>query len=286
MSGRAIRLVMVMRTRPVLMVAVPLRLLAGAVLVLQVALRRLAEPSLATCRAEPIGAAAVLNLMRAVRRHGHAAHRVNAGHAQNSSTTGGNPGRLRTAVVSYPREGGVYRPASRSRACRAWRLTTETMKRNNSRVLTIVIVTALTASAVLAVIGLLAQQNRPPDRADASDPQLVARGAVVYQQNCMACHGANLEGQPNWRRMNADGTLPAPPHDASGHTWHHSDQVLFDVTKWGSAAVAGSNFKSAMPVYAEVLDDADIWAVLAYIKSRWPPEIQDAQRARSGDTRR
>ena len=160
------------------------------------------------------------------------------------------------------------------------------MKRPNSRVLTIVIVTALTASAVLAVIGLLARQNRPPDRADASDPQLVARGAVVYQQNCMACHGANLEGQPNWQRMNADGTLPAPPHDASGHTWHHSDQVLFDVTKWGSAAVAGSNFKSAMPVYAEVLDDADIWAVLAYIKSRWPPEIQDAQRARSGDTRR
>lgn len=160
------------------------------------------------------------------------------------------------------------------------------MKRPNSRVLTIVIVTALTASAVLAVIGLLARQNRPPDRADASDPQLVARGAVVYQQSCAACHGANLEGQPNWQRMSADGTLPAPPHDASGHTWHHSDQVLFDVTKWGSAAVAGSNFKSAMPVYAEVLDDADIWAVLAYIKSRWPPEIQDAQRARSGDTRR
>ena len=157
---------------------------------------------------------------------------------------------------------------------------------DRNRVLTVVIAVALTASAVLAVIGLLAQQNRPPDRADASDPRLVARGAVVYQQSCAACHGANLEGQPYWRRMNADGTLPAPPHDASGHTWHHSDQVLFDVTKWGSAAVAGSTFKSAMPVYAEVLDDADIWAVLAYIKSRWPPEIQDAQRARSGDTRR
>ena len=157
---------------------------------------------------------------------------------------------------------------------------------DRNRVLIVVFAAALTASAVLAVIGLLAQQNRPPDRADASDQRLVARGAVVYQQSCAACHGANLEGQPNWQRMNADGTLPAPPHDASGHTWHHSDQVLFDVTKWGSAAVAGSNFKSAMPVYAEVLDDADIWAVLAYIKSRWPPEIQDAQRSRSGDTRR
>ena len=158
--------------------------------------------------------------------------------------------------------------------------------RINNRVLTVVIAAALTASAVLAVLGWVARQNRPPERADASDPRLVARGAVVYQQSCMACHGANLEGQPNWQRPNADGTLPAPPHDGTGHTWHHSDQMLFEITKWGSAAVAGAAFKSAMPVYDGVLDDGDIWAVLAYIKSRWPPEIRDAQRARAGDTRR
>ena len=156
----------------------------------------------------------------------------------------------------------------------------------NNRVISVVIVAALTASAVLAVLGWVARQNRPPDRADASDAELVARGAVVYQQSCMACHGANLEGQPNWQRPNADGTLPAPPHDASGHTWHHSDEILFEITKWGSASVAGSNFKSAMPVYADILEDSDIWAVLAFIKSRWPPEIQDAHRVRNGDTRR
>lgn len=160
------------------------------------------------------------------------------------------------------------------------------MKGINNRVLTVVIAAALTASAVLAGLGWWARQNRPQEHADASDPQLVARGAVVYQQSCMACHGANLEGQANWQRPNADGTLPAPPHDASGHTWHHSDRMLFEITKWGSAAVAGSSFKSAMPVYAGVLDDGDIWAVLAYIKSRWPPEIQAAQRARAGDARR
>ena len=156
----------------------------------------------------------------------------------------------------------------------------------NNRVISVVIVAALTASAVLAGLGWVARQNRPPDRADASDAELVARGAVVYRQSCMACHGANLEGQPNWQRPNADGTLPAPPHDASGHTWHHSDEMLFEITKWGSASVAGSNFKSAMPVYADILEDGDIWAVLAFIKSRWPPEIQDAHRARNGDTRR
>ena len=116
--------------------------------------------------------------------------------------------------------------------------------------------------------------------------QLVARGRIVYQQNCASCHGARLEGQPNWRQPNDDGTLPAPPHDVTGHTWHHADRMLFEVTKYGSASVAGAGFKSAMPVYAEILDDGDIWAVLAYIKSHWPADIQAAQSARSGDTRR
>ena len=156
----------------------------------------------------------------------------------------------------------------------------------NKRVHTIIAVSALAAAAILATAGYVLRQNDEPDRADASDVELVARGRIVYQENCASCHGARLEGQPNWRRMKPDGTLPAPPHDVTGHTWHHSDQLLFRITKFGSASVAGPGFKSAMPVYEDVLDDADIWAVLAYIKSHWPADIQAAQSARSGDTRR
>ena len=154
------------------------------------------------------------------------------------------------------------------------------------RVLATITVTALAAALVLAAAGYFVRHNREPDRADAGDARLVARGAIVYQQNCASCHGVRLEGQPNWRQPKADGTLPAPPHDVTGHTWHHSDAVLFQVTKWGSASVAGAGFKSGMPTYADVLDDGDIWAALAYIKSHWPPDIQAAQSARSGDTRR
>ena len=155
------------------------------------------------------------------------------------------------------------------------------------RVFTTITVFALAAAVVLAAAGIfLRQTNREPTWADAGDPGLVARGRIVYQQNCAACHGARLEGQPNWRQPNADGTLPAPPHDVTGHTWHHPDRMLFDITKYGSASVAGAGFKSAMPVYEGVLDDGDIWAVLAFIKSHWPPDIQAAQSARSGDARR
>ena len=155
----------------------------------------------------------------------------------------------------------------------------------NKRVYTIITVSALAAAAILATAGYVLRQNDEPDRADASDPELVARGRVVYQESCASCHGARLEGQPNWRQMKPDGTLPAPPHDVTGHTWHHSDQHLFQITKYGSASLA-PGFKSAMPLYEDVLEDADIWAVLAYIKSHWPADIQAAQSSRSGDTRR
>ena len=118
-------------------------------------------------------------------------------------------------------------------------------------------------------------------RADASDPDLVARGSTVYKQSCASCHGAELEGQPDWRVSKADGTLPAPPHDETGHTWHHSDYHLFQITKWGTAAVVGGDYRSDMRGFAEELDDSDIWAVLAYIKSRWPAHIKAAQAERS-----
>ena len=113
--------------------------------------------------------------------------------------------------------------------------------------------------------------------ADPSDGKLVALGQEVYRENCAVCHGANLQGQPSWRTRNDDGTLPAPPHDQTGHTWHHPDQVLFEYTKKGGAALAPPSFKSAMPGFEETLKDGEIWAVLAFIKSRWPEQVRKQQ---------
>ena len=136
---------------------------------------------------------------------------------------------------------------------------------------------AVTLAVVLAALWLFVWDSGGPDGADATSPDLVERGAVLYQQHCASCHGANLEGQPNWRERDADGMLPAPPHDVTGHTWHHSDALLFDVTKLGSTAVVGSDYMSNMPGFAETLSDSDIWAILSYIKSTWPPDIQEIQ---------
>lgn len=113
--------------------------------------------------------------------------------------------------------------------------------------------------------------------ADPTDSRLTQLGESVYVQHCAVCHGVNLEGQPNWRATKPDGKLPAPPHDASGHTWHHSDEVLFLLTKYGVSKLIGKEYPTDMPVYENVLTDDEIVAVIAYIKSTWPEEIAEAQ---------
>ncbi len=131
----------------------------------------------------------------------------------------------------------------------------------------------------------LSNRSEGPQRADASDPDLVALGATVYGEHCASCHGRNLEGEPDWRRRRSDGTLPAPPHDATGHTWHHSDEMLFRMTSEGPAAVAGKGYRSTMPGFAGILEDREIWASLAYIKSRWPADIRKTQARIDASTR-
>jgi len=110
---------------------------------------------------------------------------------------------------------------------------------------------------------------------------IIAQGRQIYSDQCAACHGADLEGQPDWRTPLASGRLPAPPHDESGHTWHHSDEVLFRIVKEGTAAIVGGGYESDMPGFADVLSDEEIRAVLDYIKSTWPERERSYQQRMS-----
>nr|WP_236545238.1 cytochrome c [Tropicimonas marinistellae] len=109
-------------------------------------------------------------------------------------------------------------------------------------------------------------------------------GAALYQEHCASCHGKELEGQPNWRVADENGVLPAPPHDETGHTWHHGDMLLFTYTRLGGAetlARQGLEFQSNMPGFGEILSDQEIWNILAFIKSTWPEHVQDIQAERT-----
>ncbi len=107
----------------------------------------------------------------------------------------------------------------------------------------------------------------------------IMEGEAIYKAECATCHGAQREGQPEWRTRRADGKLPAPPHDASGHTWHHPMDQLAAIVKFGMVPPhAPDGYVSDMPAFERKLSDRQILNVLAYIESTWPPEIK-ARRA-------
>lgn len=127
---------------------------------------------------------------------------------------------------------------------------------------------------------LVAQSGAPagaPVRIDPGDPELVVLGRRIYVDYCATCHGADREGEPDWRKRKEDGTMPAPPHDESGHTWHHPDGMLFAITKSGSQIVAPAGYETGMPGFADSLSDREISASIAFIKSHWPPQIRRRQ---------
>lgn len=134
---------------------------------------------------------------------------------------------------------------------------------------------AIGAAVVLATLGAAYALWPESDglQADPENRALVASGKAVYAAQCASCHGKRLEGQPEWRTRKADGRLPAPPHDETGHTWHHPDGVLFDIVKNGVGASLPTPYATDMPVFGPVLSDEEIWAVLAYIKSTWPESV-------------
>lgn len=107
----------------------------------------------------------------------------------------------------------------------------------------------------------------------------LSRGEAIYADACAACHGADLEGEPDWQSPGPDGRLPAPPHDASGHTWHHPDRVLLDITIRGTAAVVGGGYESNMPGFADSYSEEELRDVLEWIKTQWP-ERERAYQAR------
>ena len=138
----------------------------------------------------------------------------------------------------------------------------------------------LSALGVLLVGAVIYYLSSPANEAEANialkhkDAAVVDLGRAVYAENCASCHGVALGGQANWRQRDADGYLPAPPHDETGHTWHHPDSYLFLMTKYGIEIMIGKSYRNNMPAYEDKLTDEEILAALSYIKSTWSSRVQ------------
>ncbi len=113
--------------------------------------------------------------------------------------------------------------------------------------------------------------------ANADDVAAVAVGREVYMQRCASCHGKRLQGQPLWQLQDQYAGRRAPAHDESGHTWEHSDEELFHITRYGRFSTTPASVRSYMPAFGNVLDDGQILAVTAFIKARWPLSLRVSQ---------
>lgn len=106
-------------------------------------------------------------------------------------------------------------------------------------------------------------------------------GQTVYNAQCASCHGANGEGQFPDAPLEPDitGRYGAPPHNNTGHTWHHDDDLIIRIIREGGMGDAVNFY--IMPALGSVLSENEIDAVIAYIKTLWTPEQQAIQRERT-----
>ena len=115
----------------------------------------------------------------------------------------------------------------------------------------------------------------------------IFKGMELYTKNCASCHMGNLAGNPDWKSgVDDDGQRLPPPLNGTGHTWHHPDAHLFKITKHGiKPPLAPEGYESDMPAFEGMLSDGEIWAVLAFIKAKWPSRIQTRQTSINERTR-
>jgi mono/diheme cytochrome c family protein len=133
------------------------------------------------------------------------------------------------------------------------------------------IVAIAAALVILAAAGFYVLGPTPQRDKVAATAEDLALGARVYRKNCSSCHGLDGQGQPGWQTS----TSEAPPHDATGHTWRHPERSLFRYIKTGVLDdICKTDANPAMPKFKDTLSDDEIRAVLAYIASRWPPQIK------------
>ncbi|HEU4720851.1 MAG TPA: cytochrome c [Gemmatimonadaceae bacterium] len=135
---------------------------------------------------------------------------------------------------------------------------------------------ALAGGAVLSAPSLAAAQTKttakkattaskapakPAAKAAAAAKEQLPDGKQVYATTCAACHQSTGEG--------VAGVFPP----LAGSEWVSGDEaklariILHGVT--GPIEVAGETFNGMMPPWGPTMKDADIAAVLTYVRSAW-----------------
>ncbi len=128
------------------------------------------------------------------------------------------------------------------------------------------------ASSMLLACSSSTSDNGPASRTGGAPVPATRTGQEIYASNCAVCHGDAAQGQPSWHLTKEDGTLPPPPLNGEGHTWHHPDGFLYRIVSRGGTIQEGPgmpSFKSAMPAFGQQLSHEEIVEVIGYVKGLW-----------------
>jgi putative copper resistance protein D len=120
---------------------------------------------------------------------------------------------------------------------------------------------ALTAGALRAELAAPARQRNPLP----ATPEVVERGRVLFQQNCLPCHGASGRGDGPLA-----GSLPSLPANLRTRVPERPEGLLF-------ARVSDGMPGTPMPAFADRLSAEDRWRIVAFIRG-FDPDAPPAAR--------
>ena len=121
---------------------------------------------------------------------------------------------------------------------------------------------------IIASIVFLAGCN--PGGKEKSTDSIALSGEDIFNKNCISCHGSKGVGlAKSWKVKDENGNYPAPPLNGTAHTWHHSpSDLLYTINK------GGGEMGGMMPGFEQRLSEEKKLALIDYIYSLWPSEIQ------------
>ncbi len=128
------------------------------------------------------------------------------------------------------------------------------------------------SAAVQAALALSLAASAAYADDDPRGVQRITSGQAIYTVNCASCHGSRGEAAPGWDQPDVSGEMPPPPHDRKGHTWKHSDAMLYRIVANGWRDPFNKTHRLTMPAFAGVLSPSEIRDVVTYLKTLWSAE--------------
>jgi mono/diheme cytochrome c family protein len=106
------------------------------------------------------------------------------------------------------------------------------------------------------------------------DPASVTRGARLFEEHCVLCHGPQAQGHPDWQTPSDGSFAAAPPLNGTGNDWRRSRAALAATIQNG--ARRKSDKVDVMPGWKGRFSERDVEDVLNWMQSLWPAEVYDA----------